>query len=161
MTPEEFIASSRWRHTRDEVHLEILAVCLPILVYLVALLAAEFGLSRADNQVDHAKLSHFMVIPDALFGACILFAFSAIHGYRRGGFPDDLTNAAYDAICRWRVIGLAGLVACALLSGLAVIFHLSWALPVGLGFMYVGGLAYKKVIFHRTFLTAETNTFRH
>lgn len=160
MTPSDFVRSAQWKHLRDEVRLEILAVCLPILVYIVGLSTAQYGLKEylhPDEKL--ADLSHVMVVPDALFGGCILFAFAAIQGYRYRELQRDALHAAHEGICRWRVAGLGGLIICSLLSGLVVIFHPFWALTLGAISIYFGGLAYKKVVFFKAYLDALSRDF--
>ena len=154
MTPSEFVRSAEWKHIRDEVWLEMLAVCLPILIYAVGLGAAQYGLKQylQPGTDGGADLAHLMLVPDALFGGCILFAFAAIQGYRYRDLNRNASHAAHDGICNWRAASLGGLIVCALLSGLAVIFHPVWALPVGITSIYAGGLAYKKVVFLRAYL---------
>lgn len=162
MTPEAFINSATWRHTRDEIRWEILAVCLPILVYLVSLLLAEYGIKpNVNDWKSLTPLGHFLAIPDAIFGGCILFAFSAIHGFRRGDYPEYSQITAFDAISRWRLLGIAGLIVSTLVAAASIMFHVPWALFAGLVLLYAGGLTYKKVIFHRTYLSTLAKSSVH
>ncbi|MDP2985085.1 MAG: hypothetical protein Q8N64_00630 [Hydrogenophaga sp.] len=150
MTPKEFIKTRQWRRAQDELVLEVLAVCLPLLIYAVGLTVAEYGLpDQLEGMAVIAGLSHLWAVHDAMFGACILFAFGAIHGFR---VEAPMPNPVHAAMRRWRLISIGGLIVSAMLSGVAVIFHPHWAFALGLSLLSLAAVTYKKVIFLKTYM---------
>lgn len=146
MNTNDFLRTDAWLHRRREVFFEILAVCLPVLLYALA--------TAASHVTDkHLDLHYFMGIPDALFGGCILFALTVIQafGFRESGRIATLKAAK--TIGLWGWLALAGLIVCSSLSLPAVIYHPEWALPLGLLSIYLGALGYKSVVLCRTYLS--------
>lgn len=154
MTPSEFVKSDRWKHLRTDVDLETLAVMLPVLLYALGLGAGHILSDRFTAAAAVPKFDYLLGIPDGLFGACILFAFGAIQGFRYRGPGTELGDevSIHDKICTWRNLSLAGLIICSVLSALAVMFHPRWALLTGLISIYGGFLAYKKLTLFRSYV---------
>jgi len=142
----ELLRTEAWIHRRGEVFFEILAVCLPVLLY-----GLSTALSRATDKP--LELHYFIGIPDALFGGCILFALTTIQAF---SFRESARYAELRArrqINVWRWLSLVGLIGCSSLSTFAVIYHPEWALPLGLVSIWFGSLGYKSVVFCREFLS--------
>lgn len=153
MTPHDFASTAAWTRRREEVRLEILAVCLPIVIYTVTIATWNFAQTTENSsEVRMNALSHLLGLPDGLFGGCILFAFAMIQAYRHREAVGIAEHAAFAKISRLRVWSFAGLIVCVILAGIAVITHPVWALPGGLVTIYFGGLAYKWVAFCRDYL---------
>lgn len=148
MTPKDFLNTPEWQHRRKEVLHEILAVCLPVILYSLALPTSLL--------TDHEMtLKYYLGIPDGFFGGCILYAMAIIHSIRyRGSVQDDNTRIGR-SLARWPYFGLLGIMVCAVLSVLSAIFHPPGALPFGLLSIYLGGLAYKSVVFCRSYIEAK------
>jgi hypothetical protein len=145
MTTHEFLKSAEWTERAEEVRFEILAACLPVLLYFVSTILSFAG----DYPI---KWSAFFSIPDAFFGACILFSFALIHALGRRDARHGSSSPASRSIARWRWAGLAGLIICSILSGIAIIYHPKWSLAAGLCTLYVSSLAYKRVLFCKAYL---------
>lgn len=148
MRPSDFLETPEWQHRKKEVLHEILAVCLPVGLYSLAM--------ALSHQTNHPmELTYYLGIPDGFFGGCILYALAIIHSinYRRSA-QDDVTRIG-SSLARWPYFGLLGIMVCAVLSVFSAIFHPPWALVSGLMSIYFGGLAYKSVVFCRSFLEAK------
>ena len=157
MTPIQFVQSAGWKHRKQEALLEILAVCLPVIIYTVGLLINEYGLPELiTREAGYPGIKYLFTIPDALFGGCVLFAFAIIQGFQHRAGETQL-NVAHDAIVRWRLVSIGGLIVCSVLSGIAVMFKPWWGLIAGCLAIYLGGFAYKKIIFCKEYLRIEAH----
>ena len=147
MNTHDFLLTPAWMHKRSEVRFEILAVCLPVVLYVLSA-----SISHATEKP--VSFSYLMGIPDAFFGGCILFALTIIQAF---GFRDVARYSSLrpsQSIVLWRWLALSGLIACSILSGFAIIYHPAWSLPLGLISIYLGSLGYKSVVFCREYLEA-------
>lgn len=148
METVKFTSTREWKIRRREVLLEGLAATLPVLLYLLSTVVSRI----TEKPV---CLDHLLSIPDAFFGGCILFALTAIQALSLTGRAKYSDSRPSRVIRAWGLIALGGLIVCACLSVLTIIYHPRWALGVGLVTLFFSYLGYKKVVFCRQFLKAK------
>lgn len=155
MNADEYRKTTDWKRVKQEVNYEIAAIVLPLFLYLISLLVVQFVSDINSNR----ELSYFFQIPDGFFGGCIIFSFTLIQVAQINVKLIDEQIQRKIQYYKW--FSCVGLAICIILSFVSVVFRPYWSVLAGVFFIYIGFLAYKRIVFYRSYLrfTMKGNIF--
>ena len=131
-TAQEFSRSHSWDERKSELLWEVVAVLIPVGIYVLC------GLFMWLTPKSGHEAASVLGKPDAFFGACIMFFFAAIHGFRCPPGAEPLAQVPRRGPTFYQIAGLSAGSTCAVAGALSIIFHPIWSMPAGVIAILVG-----------------------